>query len=132
MARIILVDICRGTLLFVMGHLQQPEDDAPTEFDGNVIFPFDIEDAINADITLSQIDDDVFNLEQSILNHIPGPSVYESRGKGMSALLKEKADKYNYEYPDSKKKYKSSIRVKKLDDPAPTTYEFPKAKDQTA
>ncbi len=24
-------------------------------------------------------------------NHIPGPSVYESRGKGMSALLKEKA-----------------------------------------
>ena len=43
-----------------MGHLQQlpppaentqTVEDAPTEFDGNVIFPFDIEDAINADIT---------------------------------------------------------------------------------
>ncbi len=50
-------------------------EETPTEFDGNLIFPFDIEDAINADITFSQIDDDddVFNLEQSILNHIPGP-----------------------------------------------------------
>ena len=78
----ILVDINRCTLLFVMGHLQQlpppaentqTVEDAPTEFDGNVIFPFDIEDAINTDITLSQIDN-VFNLEQSILNHVPGPS----------------------------------------------------------
>ena len=50
----------------------------------------------------------------------------------MSALLKEKAKKYYYEYPDSKKKYKSILIKKKLGDPAPTTYEFPEAKDQTA
>ncbi len=60
-----------------MVHLQQlppPAEntqtvvDAPFEFDGSVIFPFDIEDAINTDITLSQIDDNVFNLEQSTLS----------------------------------------------------------------
>ena len=70
------ITICNGTLAAAAPSAEniQPVDDAPTEFDGNVIFPFDIEDAINADITLSQIDDDVFNLEQSILNHIPGPS----------------------------------------------------------
>jgi len=48
------------------------------EFEGvdgrNVIFSFDIDDAINTDITLSQIDEDVFNLEQSIIHQQPGPS----------------------------------------------------------
>ncbi len=70
------INICNGTRSAAAPPAEniQPVEDVPTEFDGNVIFPFDIEDAINADITLSQIDDDVFNLEQSILNHIPGPS----------------------------------------------------------
>ena len=70
------ITICKGTL---PAAAPPPENTptvevAPTELNGNVIFPFDIEDTINADITLSLIDDDVFNLEQSILNHMPGPS----------------------------------------------------------
>ncbi len=70
------ITICNGTLPATAPPAENTPtvEDAPTEFNGNVIFPFDIEDAINADITLSLIDDDVFNLEQSILNHMPGPS----------------------------------------------------------
>ena len=53
-------------------------DNVTAEFEGvdgrNVIFSFDIDDAINTDITLSQIDEDVFNLEQSIIHQQPGPS----------------------------------------------------------
>ena len=42
--------------------------------DHNVIFSFDIDDAINTDITLSQIDEYEFNLEQSIIHQQPGHS----------------------------------------------------------
>ena len=63
--------------------------------------------------------------------YIPGPSAYESRGKSMSVILKEKADKYLFEFKYDKK-VSTGVRVKKTNDPAPTSYEFPAAKDKTA
>ena len=61
---------------------------------------------------------------------IPGPNAYESRGKSMSVLLKEKAQNYMYQYKPGKRS--SGVRVKKTNEPAPTTYEVPEAKDKTA
>ena len=53
---------------------------------------------------------------------IPGPNAYESRGKGMSQIIKETAKEFKkYEAP----KYpKSLIKVKKNNVPGPTSYIF--------
>ena len=66
--------------------------------------------------------------------HIPGPIAYESRGKSMSELLKDKAKKYLYEFKPEKKdkRYASGVRVKKTDDPAPTSYKWHVAKEKSS
>jgi len=61
---------------------------------------------------------------------IPGPNLYESRGKSMAEILKDKAKSYLF-HPEVKPP-KTSVRVKKTNDPAPTTYEVAPAKDKTA
>lgn len=63
-------------------------------------------------------------------NFIPGPNAYESRGKGMSQILKEKAKQYLYKHkPDYTR---TSCKFKKTDDPAPTSYEVGEAQDHTS
>ena len=55
--------------------------------------------------------------------HIPGSNVYESRGKSMSDLLKEKAKRFNYVYkPDDKEKF--TVKWKKTNEPAVGSYEW--------
>ena len=56
---------------------------------------------------------------------IPGSNSYESRGKGMSAILKEKAKAFLYVHkPDYSK---TSCKIKKTNVPAPTSYEVGEA-----
>ena len=53
--------------------------------------------------------------------YIPGPSAYESRGKAMSVILKEKSKAFLYVHkPDYSK---TSCKIKKTNVPAPTSYE---------
>ena len=61
---------------------------------------------------------------------IPGPNVYESRGKAMSQILNEKAKNFLYEY--NGKKADTGVRVKKTNEPAPTSYEVGVAVDKTS
>ena len=63
--------------------------------------------------------------------YIPGPTSYESRGQGMSEILKEKARNFLYHYRPGPKP-KSLIKIKKNNDPAPTTYEFGEAREKTS
>ena len=64
--------------------------------------------------------------------HVPSPAMYESRGKSMADLLKDKAVKFNYVYKPDPAALKTSCKWKKNNEPAPTTYEFPIAKDKTS
>ena len=59
---------------------------------------------------------------------IPGPNIYEGRGKGMSQVLKEKAKKFMYQYKPEK--YSSGVKWNKTNEPAPTTYENAAAKEK--
>jgi len=63
---------------------------------------------------------------------VPGPNLYESRGKSMSEILKEKAKNYLYVYKADPSKKKVTIRVKKTNDPAPTSYNFMEAREKTS
>ena len=64
--------------------------------------------------------------------YIPGPNVYESRGKSMSDLLKEKAKKFAYAYtPDPNEKH-SVVKWKKVNGPAPTSYEWQESREKTS
>ena len=61
---------------------------------------------------------------------IPGPNMYESRGKGMSVILKEKSKAFLYVHkPDYSK---TSCKIRKTSAPAPTSYEVGEAVDKTA
>ena len=61
---------------------------------------------------------------------IPGPNAYESRGKPMAQLLKEKAKNFLYVHkPDFSK---TSCKIKKTNDPAPTSYEAPTAIEKSS
>ena len=61
---------------------------------------------------------------------IPGPNFYESRGKPMSQILKEKAKAFLYVHkPDYSK---TSCKIKKNSVPAPTSYEVGDAQDRTS
>ena len=61
---------------------------------------------------------------------IPGPNAYESRGKSMAELVKEKAKAFNF-HPELKYT-KSSHKYKKTNDPAPTSYEVAPAIEKSA
>ena len=62
--------------------------------------------------------------------YVPGPNAYESRGKPMAEILKEKAKSYLYVHkPDYSK---TSCKIKKTNDPAPTSYEPTKALEKSA
>lgn len=58
-------------------------------------------------------------------HYIPSPAAYESRGRSMSEILNERKKKYLYVYKPDPKALKVTCKVKKTNDPAPTTYEFP-------
>ena len=75
--------------------------------------------------------DKVTDIETTIFvkKDIPAPSKYESRGKGMSEILKEKAKAYLYHAaPD----FTRTSGVKKTKDPGPTTYKVTEALDKSA
>ncbi len=61
---------------------------------------------------------------------IPGPNLYESRGRSMAEILKDKAKNYLF-HPEIKLP-KSNVKVKKTNDPAPTSYEVAPAMDKSA
>ena len=64
---------------------------------------------------------------------IPGVGAHEGRGKSMADLINKKVEKFMYEYkPEKKDKYSSGVKVRKNDDPAPTSYDWTNAKDKTS
>lgn len=63
---------------------------------------------------------------------VPGPNAYESRGKSMSDLLKEKAKNYMYNPENDIKKSKMQNKFKKTNEPAPTSYKVAESMENCA
>ena len=77
--------------------------------------------------------DNVSFIESQVFvkKEIPAPSKYESRGKDMHQLAKDKAEKFRYEYSKERGLDRTG-KIKKNDVVGPTSYEVPQAVDQSA
>ena len=64
--------------------------------------------------------------------YIPASNHYESRGKSMAQILKEKARNYMYVYKPAKGEKESAVKWKKDNIPAPTSYEWQESREKTS
>lgn len=71
----------------------------------------------------------IFESQNFAKSYIPGPNKYESRGKSMADILKQKAN--NFLYKDAAD-FTATAKIKKTDVPGPTSYKVVEAQDETA